>query len=742
MARIIEIATPLDPDVLLFHTMRGTEEMSRLFEYELELFSLDGEVDLDEVLGKRHHGDARARRRRGALLQRPVQPHLARRQAGPLSHVYHATVRPWLWFLTRTKNYRIFQEKTVPDILKEMFDEHSAHRRRRVRAHRERTRRGSYCVQYNESDFAFVSRLMEHEGIYYFFKHTDGKHTLVIADSYQRARALLRGRDCRSSRRTSAFVPSRNTSASGRSRRELQPGKYALAVVRLREAERRSAGAEQHQPASMRWPSTRCSSIGGDYVERGDGELYARMRIEEVQAKFERTRGRDQRAGDGPGLPLQLWACTRAPIRTPSIWSSQRNTRCARASTKASETPAAEYQLPVHRPEQPSNRSAPSGSRRSRSCRVRRRRSSSARGEIHTDNYGRVKVHFYWDRYEPARRQELVLDPGVAELGRQGLGRDVHPARRAGSDRAVRGRRSGSADRSPAGFTTPRTCRRWSCRRARPRASSATTAATRSSWKAGRAEQHIQLKQTCGNEILMQGKAGEESIKITDHGGNFIHMNGVAGAEFIHICDKYGNEIKLDAVAKFMRLASPTHNSFIEIGKSLVFTTDSDNKELISANTELTALGFKSENIGGLKSEIIVGVKNEKLFGGYIGFGVSYSYKRVKSVENHVNDATFRQRCVGDAKIDSDGTLRLIGGTGDASKVILGAKHAVIKSGTTEIFLAKDGEIGITNTSGSKISMGGGNIWISCDTLNFQKCKKIDFGGATLERGKTGNFFS
>src|SRR5215204_6479978 len=169
MARIIEIATPLDPDVLLFHTMRGTEEMSRLFEYQLELFCLDPDVDLDAVLGKGitvtlERADGEIRYFNGLCSR------IAEAGKQGRFYVYHATVRPWLWMLTRTKNYRIFQEKTVPQILKEMFDEHSGIANVEFQLN-ESYAEWVYCVQYNESDFAFVSRLMEHEGIYYFFKH-------------------------------------------------------------------------------------------------------------------------------------------------------------------------------------------------------------------------------------------------------------------------------------------------------------------------------------------------------------------------------------------------------------------------------------------------------------------------------------------------------------------------------------------------------------------------------------------
>ena len=95
---------------------------------------------------------------------------------------YRATLSPWLWFLTRTADCRIFQEMTIPDILKQVFRDHgfTDFEESLSATYKE----WEYCVQYRETDFNFISRLMEQEGIYYYFKHEDGKHTLVLCDGY------------------------------------------------------------------------------------------------------------------------------------------------------------------------------------------------------------------------------------------------------------------------------------------------------------------------------------------------------------------------------------------------------------------------------------------------------------------------------------------------------------------------------------------------------------------------------
>ena len=90
-------------------------------------------------------------------------------------------LRPWLWLLTRTSDCRIFPQMTPIDIIKQVFSDRGFSDFRDATTGSPPTL--EYCVQYRETDFNFVSRLMEQYGIYYFFEHSDGKHTLVLADA-------------------------------------------------------------------------------------------------------------------------------------------------------------------------------------------------------------------------------------------------------------------------------------------------------------------------------------------------------------------------------------------------------------------------------------------------------------------------------------------------------------------------------------------------------------------------------
>jgi len=141
----MEIVTPLGEDVLLFHGMNAREEMSRPFEYHLDLLSKKKDVNVDEILGKNVTiklglPDDQTRYFNG-YVTRFAQGNMA----GPY-YRYRALVRPWLWFLTRTADCRIFQEMKVPDIIKAVFADHGMadYKFELTGTYRKWT----YCVQY------------------------------------------------------------------------------------------------------------------------------------------------------------------------------------------------------------------------------------------------------------------------------------------------------------------------------------------------------------------------------------------------------------------------------------------------------------------------------------------------------------------------------------------------------------------------------------------------------------------
>lgn len=181
--RPIALTTPLGPDALLLEAARGFEAVSELFEFELDLLAeTDTEVAFDQVLGQPatvtlvlpDDGE----RRVCGIVSHFSQGGMVRGPAGGSTFIrYRATLVPRVWLLTRRRQSRIFQHKPIPEILREVFAGFDL----RVALTAKYEPR-DYCVQYRESDFDFASRLMEEEGIFYFFEHTGGGDVLVLGD--------------------------------------------------------------------------------------------------------------------------------------------------------------------------------------------------------------------------------------------------------------------------------------------------------------------------------------------------------------------------------------------------------------------------------------------------------------------------------------------------------------------------------------------------------------------------------
>jgi type VI secretion system secreted protein VgrG len=185
--KAMAVRTPLGDDALLLEKFAGTEAISEPFQYQLDMLAEKGTaVPFEGLLGQkvtvelRFPDGSHARSFNGLVrrLSQGTQVHGVERDAFVQ---YQADIVPAFWFLSRNLQSRIFQTLSVPDILKKvlqdewqldvtfkLFGTYFAR---------------DYCVQYRESDFAFTSRLMEEEGIYYFFVHSAGGHQMVVADT-------------------------------------------------------------------------------------------------------------------------------------------------------------------------------------------------------------------------------------------------------------------------------------------------------------------------------------------------------------------------------------------------------------------------------------------------------------------------------------------------------------------------------------------------------------------------------
>ena len=176
--RLISIETPLGDDKLLLTAFDGGEHLSDLFEFRVSALSNDLAIKPDALIGREVTVTLKGVSKK--FFHGFINTFTIGEVATHNMREYTMTMVPWLWFLSRTENRRIFQNKKTKEIVETVFKdlgfkdyEFNLQGTQQVR---------EYCVQYGESDFNFVSRLMEEEGFAYYFKHTDKKHTLVIVD--------------------------------------------------------------------------------------------------------------------------------------------------------------------------------------------------------------------------------------------------------------------------------------------------------------------------------------------------------------------------------------------------------------------------------------------------------------------------------------------------------------------------------------------------------------------------------
>lgn len=395
MPRVMEISTPLGEDVLLFHRMNAREELSRLSEFQLALLSERSDINLDEIMGKNvtvklELPDDKKRFFNGYVTR------FAQIGTHGRYHLYHATVRPWLWFLTRTSNCRIFQEMTVPDIIKKVLDEHSV---ADVKFELSGTYRvWEYCVQYRETDFNFISRLMEQEGIYYYFKHQDGRHTLTIADSYT-AHSAVEGYE------QIAFIPNDRVARPEQEHiddwnfsREIQPGRYVLDDFNFKtpslDLQTKTKISRKHELADYE-----VFDYPGIYTVTGEGEHYVKTRLEEIHSQFEFAHAKSNARGITVGSLFKLTGHARVDQNREYLTTSasfylefsEYEAMEGGGSTYSCSFAAMNSAEPF-RPQRITPKPFVQGPQTAMVV-------GPAGDEIYTDKYGRVKVQFHWDRF-------------------------------------------------------------------------------------------------------------------------------------------------------------------------------------------------------------------------------------------------------------------------------------------------------------------------------------------------------
>ncbi len=374
----LKVKSPLGENDLLLRSFHGEDRISGLFHYQLELVSEKPDLDLAAVVGQPmtvsigHEG--------GEQFLNGVCSRFVQAGTNQRFTTYYAELRPWLWLLTLGTDSRIYQEKKVPEIIKAVFGDKGF-------ADFKDSLKGSYqpreyCVQYQETDFEFVSRLMEDEGIYYWFEHEDGKHTMVLSDD------------------TSNFVPLPgldpvrvklgDTAGGGEDvitalalEQQVTVGGYAMTDYYFE-----TPSNDLKTKVDGEEPKRQVYEYPGGYRVKGDGEARVKLRIEAHELEGKLVKGQSGVRPFRSGYKFEVAEHVRDDLNGEYVlrWVSHQGSGY-RYSNTFEAFPSDKAYRPVPRTRRPRIVGA-------QTALV----VGKAGEEIFTDKYGRIKVQFHWDR--------------------------------------------------------------------------------------------------------------------------------------------------------------------------------------------------------------------------------------------------------------------------------------------------------------------------------------------------------
>jgi type VI secretion system secreted protein VgrG len=386
------IGTPLGEDAVLLSALSGEEGISRLFRFDLELLSVSESIDFNAIVGQ----NVTVRLTLASGNDRYFNGFISRFSQGGRDRdliSYHAEMVPWLWFLTRTSDCRIFQNKKVPDIVKQIFDEMNF-KDYKLQLYGDVLER-EYCVQYRETDFNFISRLLEEEGIFYFFEHQDGVHTLILANDPIEHKPCPDQPQGRYEGSSGGAAQEDDIILEWRAQQEMRPGVYAQADYNFE---------QPSQPLQASVTGNGSYEIfdyhPGEYRKAPEGDGLVRTRLQEMEGPTLVAHGSSDCRAFTSGYRFELTEHYRSDMNQAWVLTALRHTASQPGDFRSGSSQAdLHYQnyfecIPYSTPYRPARVTPHPVVQGSQTAVV----VGPAGEEIFTDKYGRVKVQFHWDR--------------------------------------------------------------------------------------------------------------------------------------------------------------------------------------------------------------------------------------------------------------------------------------------------------------------------------------------------------
>jgi len=398
--RFIYVETPLGKDKLLLLSFSGYEEVSRLFSFQLELLSQDFNISFADIIGKNvtfglpGNPEGEMRYFNGFVTRFSQAPGFAGYAR------YQAEVSPKLWFLTRVADCRIFQNKTVPDIIKEVFGDNQ------LQDFSDETqgsyREWEYCTQYRESACNFVMRLMEQEGIFFYFKHENGKHTLIMGDHSSSSKPCPIQSNFRYEENTGPGVNKDvDMISTWRMDHSIRPGKYSLNDFNFKTPMLDLTTNASGHVTEGGSPNFEVYDYPGEYDTKGEGEAYVNARMDEEEAPHAVATGSGNARPFCAGFKFTLEEHLRRDQDGQYVLTSVHHSAYEGGTypgLNGSDEEALYSNtftcIPIATPFRPQRQTPRPQMQGTQTAFV-----VGPKGEeIYVDKFGRVKVQFHWDR--------------------------------------------------------------------------------------------------------------------------------------------------------------------------------------------------------------------------------------------------------------------------------------------------------------------------------------------------------
>jgi type VI secretion system secreted protein VgrG len=394
LSRTAMFASPFGPAVA-FLSMTGRETMGRPFSFEVDLLSSSDSLDLKEILAKpasviMERMDGSIREFNGLVTELAlVGDH------GKFTR-YRCVLRPALWFIGQNRKCRIFQNKSVPEIVQDLLRERGVTDFENLITDTHRT--WEFLVQYRESDLNFINRILEQEGIYYFFKHHDGKHTMVLLDSSASHEPPENFAEVRYVDPQESDNPLDEFIDSWFTKRQIRPDKVTLVDFNF-ESPLPFVTESAIAPLDNEHGDAEVYDFPAEAIDKDLAEIQAKRRLEELQADHELVTGAGPVRGLYAGAKFKLTDFPRDDQNKDYvIVSASYEISAAQFESNTVDTDQPAFRFAFNAIDAKQQYRTPSTTKKPV---VEGPQTALVVGpeenEIFTDEHGRVKLKFHWD---------------------------------------------------------------------------------------------------------------------------------------------------------------------------------------------------------------------------------------------------------------------------------------------------------------------------------------------------------